>query len=52
MGKNVSGPEDPSRRRFPNNKESVAPARWSVARFVLQAVVLAGIRKVIDLLLP
>ena len=53
MGENVNGPEEtPGRKRFPTNTGSVARALRTAATFVLQVVVVAGIRKVIDLLIP
>ncbi|MGA1465696.1 MAG: hypothetical protein ACO363_08210 [Balneolaceae bacterium] len=48
-----NGPDrDPGRARFPLSTGSVTRALRLVAAFVLQVVVVAGIRKVLDWLIP
>lgn len=51
MSENANGPVKPGRRRSPTTKESVALALRFGAKFLLQAVVVVVIRKVIDLLI-
>ena len=48
-----NGPDrDPGRARFPLSTGSVTRALRLTAVFVLQVVVVAGIRKVLDWLIP
>ena len=48
-----NGPDrDPGRKRFPQRTGSVTRALRLAARFSLQVVVVAGIRKVLDWLIP
>ena len=47
-----SGPGFPSRERFPQSTGSVARVLVSVVKFVLQVLVVAAIRSVIDRLFP
>ena len=47
-----SGPGFPSRKRFPLSMGSVTRVLRSAVVFLLQVAVVAGIRKVIDLLFP
>jgi hypothetical protein len=47
-----SGPGFPSRKRFPQSMGSVTRVLRSAVVFLLQVAVVAGIRKVIDLLFP
>jgi hypothetical protein len=47
-----SGPGFPSRERFPLSTGSVARVLVSVVKFVLQVLVVAAIRSVIDRLFP
>ena len=48
-----NGPDrDPGRKRFPPNTGSVTRALRVAAVFLLQGVVVAGIRKVFDWLIP
>ena len=44
--------ENPNRPRFPPNTGSVTRALRAAAVFLLQGVVVAGIRKVLDWLIP
>jgi hypothetical protein len=47
------GPDqNPGRKRFPPQTGSVTRALRLAARFLLQVVVVAGIRKVLDWLIP
>ena len=51
--KSKSGPdEDPGHRCFPQSTGSVTRALRTAAVFLLQVVVVAGIRKVLDWLIP
>ena len=51
--KSKGGPdENPNRQRFPLNTGSVTRALRVAAVFLLQVVVVAGIRKVLDWLIP
>jgi len=51
--KSNGGPdEDPNRRSSSHNMRSVTRALRLAALFVLQVVVVAGIRKVLDWLIP
>ena len=53
MRKSKGGPDhDPNRQRFSPNTRSVTRALRTAGAFVLQVVVVAGIRKVIDWLVP
>ena len=48
-----NGPDrDPGRERFPHSTGSVTRALRLTAVFVLQVVVVAGVRKVLDWLIP
>lgn len=44
--------ENPNRQRFSLTTRSVTRALRTAARFLLQVVVVAGIRKVLDWLIP
>ena len=53
MRKSKGGPdENPNRQRFSQNMRSVTRALRIAAVFLLQVVVVAGIRKVLDWLIP
>ena len=53
MVENVSGPEPtPSRQRFLQSTGIVARALRAATVFMLQVVVVAGVRKIIDFLIP
>ena len=51
--KSKGGPdENPNRQRFSQNTRTVTRALRLAAMFVLQVVVVAGVRKVLDWLIP
>ena len=52
VSESESGSGFPSRKRFPLRTGSVTRVLRSIAVFVLQIVVVAGMRKIIDLLFP
>lgn len=52
MSESESGSGFPSRKRFPHSTGSVTRVLRSAVVFLLQIVVVAGIRKIIDLLFP